>query len=339
MAKILTLRRSKIEIDRGALYEALTSWLNSRPMTTRRQYLRIAREWSEHLGCNIETKSAIGLWSRARHAQAQSFVNAQTKRPAQPGRAAQASHDGQVSLATVRHKVVILKAIYQELIAQGALELNPFARLALELKKHNSSQRRPHSRVSGESVKALLQLERPRLAGVTEAKEWVRDVAIMHLFFGAALRRSEVIGLRVGDVMTSPEGTSYLRLARTKSQKVQTVSLPDWVASKVLALVDQRLEDGASQDDALCVIYFKGKQQAFSDSTIYRLFKRHCKALGLENVSPHCARVTAITQLLDQGLSHRDVQELSRHSSVVMVERYDRKRVEIDNSASKKLKY
>jgi integrase len=236
--------------------------------------------------------------------------------------------------------VVVLKALYQELIAQGVAETNPFQRLALELKKHQSGERRPHSRLPAEAVKALLSIKRPRLAGVVEVKEWVRDLAIMHLFFGAALRRSEVITLRVGDVLTSSEGTAYLRLVRTKSQKVQQVALPDWVASKVLALVDQRIGEDAANDDELCVTYFaRGRTQPLSDSTIYRLFKRYCKELGLPDISPHCARVTAITQLLDQGLPHREVQELSRHSSVTMVERYDRKRVEIDKSASKKLKY
>jgi integrase len=162
----------------------------------------------------------------------------------------------------------------------------------------------------------------------------------MHLFFGAALRRSEVIGLRVGDVLTSPEGTAYLRLVQTKSQKVQTVALPEWASPEVLALVDQRIGEGAKLDDELCVTYFeRDRTQPLSDSTIYRIFKRYCKDLGLPDISPHCARVTAITQLLDQGLPHREVQELSRHASVTMVERYDRRRVEIDNSASKKLKY
>lgn len=341
MGKVLHLRaKPEIISEYSAVYQALTAWLDSRPRTTRSQYLRIASDWSSYLGVDLKAKAATGPWTRARHAQAQGWTNAQAKKPAQPGRAAAASHDGQVSLSTVRHKVAVLMSIYQELIAQGVVEANPFERVALELKKHKSGERRPHSRIPAEAVKALLSIERPRLAGVVESKEWLRDVAIMHLFFGAALRRSEVIGLRVGDVLTSPEGTSYLRLVRTKSQKVQTVALADWVAPKVLALVDQRIGEGADRDDDLCVTYFeRDRTQPLSDSTIYRLFKRYCKELGLPDISPHCARVTAITQLLDQGLPHREVQELSRHASVTMVEKYDRKRVEIDDSASKKLKY
>lgn len=339
MAKVVYLR-AKIEQETGAIYHALKAWLDSKPKTTRSQYLRIASDWSQHLGVDIKAKSATGPWLRARHSHAQAYVNAQAKRPAQPGRAAAASHDGQVSLSTVRHKVAVLKAVYQELIAQGIADLNPFDRLSIELKKHRAGERRPHQRVPADAVKALLAMERPALAGVIEVKEWVRDRAIMHLFFGAALRRSEVIGLRVGDVMTSPEGTSYLRLVQTKSQKVQTVALPEWVSPEVLALVDQRIAEGAKPDDELCVTYFeRDRTQPLSDSTIYRIFKRYCKELGLPDISPHCARVTAITQLLDQGLPHREVQELSRHASVTMVERYDRRRVEIDNSASKKLKY
>ena len=73
---------------------------------------------------------------------------------------------------------------------------------------------------------------------------------------------------------------------------------------------------------------------------VYRLFKEYLARFKLNpDYSPHCARVTAITQLLKQGMNHREVQELSRHASVAMVERYDRRRFEIEESPSKKLSY
>ncbi len=76
------------------------------------------------------------------------------------------------------------------------------------------------------------------------------------------------------------------------------------------------------------------------DKFVYRLFKDYLRRFKLNpNYSPHCARVTAITQLLKQGMNHREVQELSRHASVSMVERYDRRRFEIEESPSKKLSY
>jgi integrase len=77
-----------------------------------------------------------------------------------------------------------------------------------------------------------------------------------------------------------------------------------------------------------------------SESTLYRRFKEICVRVGLEgDFTPHCARATAITQLLNQGFSHRDIKEFSRHSSIQMVEQYDKRRTSIDDSIAKKLSF
>jgi integrase len=66
----------------------------------------------------------------------------------------------------------------------------------------------------------------------------------------------------------------------------------------------------------------------------------YCKAAGsTEFVSPHSARATAITKLLADGLPHRLVQEFSRHSSIQMVELYDKRRVGVEDNPGAKLKF
>jgi integrase len=73
---------------------------------------------------------------------------------------------------------------------------------------------------------------------------------------------------------------------------------------------------------------------------IYELFKRYCKQAGIkEFVSPHSARATAITRLLSRGIPHREVQEFSRHSSIQMVELYDKRRLGVEDSPGRGLDY
>jgi hypothetical protein len=48
---------------------------------------------------------------------------------------------------------------------------------------------------------------------------------------------------------------------------------------------------------------------------------------------------TAISKLLSDGISHREVQEFSRHSSVQMVELYDKRRIGVEDNPGKKLEY
>lgn len=64
-----------------------------------------------------------------------------------------------------------------------------------------------------------------------------------------------------------------------------------------------------------------------STHTLYGSWVRALTRAGLDprHYTPHSARATAITKLLADGVPHREVQEFSRHSSVRMVERYDKR--------------
>jgi site-specific recombinase XerD len=335
MAKIIHLHAppdTPIESPSDVL-TALNSWLEIRPENTRRVYLRIAEEWSLFLGQSLAKTLGGKLWKKATHKDAQSFVNDCRQRPAQPGRASDASPDGCVSMATVRHKASVLKAAYDSLVAQGLVVSNPFHAVCADLRRIKPGERRRNEGMEPHEVKRFLTFP-------LFDPEHHRDRAIFHLMFGAALRRSELVDLLLSDLITTNKGTTYLRLRKTKSQVPQKVSLPEWVATELLAFKETRIQEGATEKDLLFVRYLRHGKRAMGDQYVYRLFKDYLKRFKLNpDYSPHCARVTAITQLLSQGMNHREVQELSRHSSVTMVERYDRRRFEIDESPSKKLSY
>lgn len=315
------------------VYHAVTLWLATRPANSKRVYMSVAAEWSRFLGLPFEASGSGALWKDAAHTHVQRYVNERCGKDAQQGRAADASPDGKVSLATVKHKISLLKAIYDSLIAQGLLSENPFSRIAQEMKRAKADQRRPHEEMSKEELKRFLTFERL-------LPEQFRDRAIFHLLFGAALRRSELLPITLSDIQETIAGTTWLRLRRTKSGTAQKVALPEWVAKEITEHKLRRLREGALEKDLLFVRYMHRGNEPLGEKYVYRVFKEYLKLFGIKgSYSPHCARVTAITQLLKQGMSHHEVQQLSRHASVVMVEKYDRRRYEIDESPSKKLSY
>jgi integrase len=120
--------------------------------------------------------------------------------------------------------------------------------------------------------------------------------------------------------------------------------LPAWAARAVTKLVEARVQQGARSGDYL-FISFRGRggrvptDRPISPDGIYQLFKRYCAAVGAEHASPHSARATAITKLLADGVSFREVQEFSRHSSVQMVEVYDKRRIAVDENPGRTLDY
>ena len=77
-----------------------------------------------------------------------------------------------------------------------------------------------------------------------------------------------------------------------------------------------------------------------SDTGVYLLFKHYCQVVGAgTHAPPTCARATAITKLLADGIPHRQVQEFSRHASIQMVEWYDKRRFSVDENVGVGLEY
>jgi integrase len=60
---------------------------------------------------------------------------------------------------------------------------------------------------------------------------------------------------------------------------------------------------------------------------------------GVEDVSPHDLRRTAITRALEMGQTYRQVQMMSKHKDPKTVMRYDHGRENLDQNAVNFLEY
>lgn len=75
-------------------------------------------------------------------------------------------------------------------------------------------------------------------------------------------------------------------------------------------------------------------------STIWRWFKAIAKECGItKKISPHCARATAITKALNNGVSLREVSILAGHKSIETTVIYDKRRGEAAKVAVDGIKY
>ena len=174
-------------------------------------------------------------------------------------------------------------------------------------------------------------------------KEGIRDRATLALLFGGALRRSEVRNLRIGDVRIKGRDVS-VNLRNTKAADDAIQALPNWAGVAVQALYEQRVRESGGVTEYLVTEYFTLFQESsgriMGEKQIYRIFCAWRDRCGLpRNITPHSARATAITKLLEQGIPHRDVAKFSRHASVQTVERYDKLIKDVSNGIAKKVKY
>ena len=305
---------------RGNMWRRLELSLlaHSAPITVS-QYMRTLQEFCRILEIGFNCEKGAELLKTVTRDDVNEYINWCRSRPAQSGRSA--SIGDTVSLSTVRKKIVMLFSVFSHLKQLEQLSENPFQQALFDYKRHTGGDRRETKMVSFDKVRELFTIS------PTDTKD-VRDLAMLAALFGGGLRRSEVSGLRMMDVQ-SKEGGMFLLLRNTKAQKAALQYILPWAAKHIERYVAIRKKEGASANDALFIAY-SGRTPStkpISDATIYLMFIEWMKKIGLdETFTPHSARATAITLLLERGKTHRTVMKFSRHRSPEMVSHYDKLR-------------
>lgn len=136
-----------------------------------------------------------------------------------------------------------------------------------------------------------------------------RNRAILAILFYAGLRRSEAATLKWTDFDFE---NSLLTVRHGKGNKTRTIPMLDgW----------QYIDDWyqSTKDRDFCFFRFYkggklGKDKPVSPQSIYLIVKDVAKALDIKSLSPHDARRTIITNLLNKGVAISDVQHLAGHS-------------------------
>jgi integrase len=343
----------------------ISAFLSLKSPATRITYSGIINEWCEFLGAKAGTERSSQLILSATDLHAIAYRRFLEKKPGENPRfqSSERSHsettkrelstasqsgrgkkkdglDATQSNATIHKKFAALRRIYRMLLASnlGLLE-NPFEVDKVPPPAKDAGRKRPTQMIDFELVMDILTAPDPN------TPKGRRDRAILAVLFGGGIRRSELVSLRIADVRKSSAGTTFLYLRHTKAKRDAEQALPDWAAAPLWDLVAERKLEKAADGDYL-FLGFTGRagqriaDKPISDTGVYLLFKRYCLAAGAGSfATPHSARATAITKLLADGIPHREVQEFSRHASIQMVEWYDKRRFDVEQSPARGLSY
>lgn len=258
---------------------------------------------------------------------------------ARPGFPSRSSGLTEFSWVTIHKYITALRGFYRYLHEKSVVPSNPFALQEFnfsKLKKKNL--KRPTEMVPLDAVPHLLAAPDPG------TKNGVRDLAFMACLFYGGLRASELCGLNIKDVFRTYNDTIILKLRATKAGDDVDHPMPTEANASLLALVEQRRRERAEPFCPLFVVYDGvfglPRKTAPSRKFFHNLFKHYCQIIGLQgNYSLHSCRSTAITKLLSDGFDHREVREFSRHSSVQMVEVYDKRTFGAENAPQRQMSY
>ena len=342
-----------------AVWRRLENFLSLKAPKTADTYRGVIREWCRFLRAPFNSENGAQRILDARDLHALAFRKYLSEQPGEKPRSERRESrsrevliapqslrrkkdglEATQSNATIAKKFAVLRRFYRLLMSfDFEVKANPFDSDRVPPPPKDAGRKRPTEMVEFKLVNKIISLADPSM------NKGLRDKAILCVLFGGALRSSEVSALTIGDVRKTVSGTVYLYLRATKARRDAQQALPKWAAQVVEQHLSIRVKEGAKALHPLFVTYTGKAGRAATgtrlpSSGIYRIFKEYCDRAGAGKfLSPHSARATAITRLLAAGIPHREVQEFSRHSSVQMVELYDKRRIGVDENAAKDLDF
>lgn len=148
----------------------------------------------------------------------------------------------------------------------------------------------------------------------------IRDAALLAILYGAGVRRAEAAKLALSDYNEEAE---TLRV-RGKGNKERLAPLASGCGRRLSAWLNIR---GQGPGALLCPVNKGGRVtiRHMSGQAIWGIILRRADMAKVERFSPHDARRTFISDLLDAGADLSIAQQLAGHSSPATTARYDRR--------------
>jgi len=211
-----------------------------------------------------------------------------------------ASSERGLAKSTIARRSAAARAFGVWLARTGKVAADP----AVRLKSPKPDQHLPRVLSRDQMDGIFANLEALAATGDTMA---IRNLAIIELLYGAALRVSEVVGLDLGAV--DLERQTVLVTGKGSKQRVVPFGVP--ARKAVVAWLDAR---PASADPAL---FLSSRGSRVNARSVYDVVASILIELpGSGPAGPHALRHTAATHLLDGGADLRAVQELLGHASL-----------------------
>lgn len=140
-----------------------------------------------------------------------------------------------------------------------------------------------------------------------------RDRALFGICLYTGCRVSEALALRTTDIKNE---TLTFRKSTTKGKlKTRAVDIHPGLA-KLLAEYEPPKKPGAMFPG------MRGKTEHLTRFMADKILREACKRIGVEGVSTHSFRRTALTQMSSAGIPLRHVQEISGHNDLGTLQRY-----------------
>lgn len=155
----------------------------------------------------------------------------------------------------------------------------------------------------------------------TKTRQGLRDRAILETFFSTGMRIAELVGLNKEQIKV-PVGGGELEVGiMGKGGRARTV----YFSEGALRSLEEYLKTRNDNDKALFINYRSGggNSRRLTSRSIEKMIKRYALLAGLPiTTTPHVMRHSFATDLLNQGVDIRILQEFLGHKSISATQIY-----------------
>ena len=169
-----------------------------------------------------------------------------------------------------------------------------------------------------------------------------RDYALLSLLLRTGIRRAEAAALVLSDFSTQ-QGHHIVTIQHGKGDKRRTVKLPVDVMRAISDYLEATGRKQAGAAAPLFISFHRGDhltkpEQSLAGADVDRIVRAHAKATGLEGLTPHGLRASFVTLTLEGGAKLEQVQYAAGHADPRTTERYQRRKLNLDDNAVDYLK-
>lgn len=233
-----------------------------------------------------------------------------------------------IQATTVRRRLAALSSLFAHLVKFDVVEMNPVRDVERPVVNRREGMTLAFSQKQARAV-----LDAPREDKVLG----LRDRAILSVGLQVGFRRSEIAGLKVGDLHVN-RGFDSLRVVR-KGGKKGSLAINPQTAQRIK---DYMAVAGHGEDlEGPLFLPVRGNREGqdarrhLHPDVIDRVLRKYARRIGLSRgYSAHSMRATFITTALENGAGLEDVQSAAGHADPSTTKLYDRRGYNPEKSAS-----
>lgn len=304
---------------RGRLFAEIDLFLrNQRSPHTQRAY---RNDLKQFIGFLRQTKSAPNLDVLIRYRE---WLVAESE-----------AGGRQLNKSSANRKIACVRSFLSWLQGRGEIRENQ----AKWLKSFTAKRVSTTEGLSNVQVAAMLEAPNLNLASGQ------MHALVLHFLFYFGLRRSELVGIKLSDFFVKRAGEETVLTLRVLGKGDRERVLPLTKATEALLknYIDRRgliLGSAGYLFRPVRNNVSGNKQKHIDAEAVAYIVRKYARKVGVEaRITPHSCRATCISNALEQGASHKSVQEMAGWSSPLMIERYDKRRLELKRSAVYKVDY